>query len=46
MSYVVFTKGFLLALGLIVAVRPKDAFVIKQSLLGRCLLTPFAICFF
>lgn len=39
-----YLQGLTLGLGLIIAIGPKDAYVIRQSLLGRHLLVMMAIC--
>lgn len=39
-----YLQGFTLGFGLIIAIGPKDAYVIRQSLLGRHLLVMMAIC--
>ncbi len=39
-----YLQGFTLGFGLIIAIGPKDVYVIRQSLLGRHLLVMMAIC--
>jgi L-lysine exporter family protein LysE/ArgO len=39
-----YVQGLTLGMGLIIAIGPKDAFVIRQSLLGQHLLVMMAIC--